>query len=163
MTEGRELQRIRLVRGDKVLPLDDPGVSWHIESGVMGVFAASRTADGLQGRRQFLFEVGPGETLFGIGPTAGDRPDVVAVAIEECRLSQAAGAAPGAEAELTATGDTATGNADLLRNIYRRNWPGAVSQIQRRPGRYLLRNRYVALVQDNPFVERSLERIAVGA
>jgi hypothetical protein len=99
MTDGREPERIRLVRGNEVLPLDAPDVSWHVDSGALGVFAASGRAGGPSGRRRFLFEVGPGETLFGVGPTTEDHPGIVAVALEECRLSQITGAAPGADAE----------------------------------------------------------------
>jgi ATP-binding cassette subfamily C protein len=80
-----------VVRGNEVLPLDDPRRAWIVESGSLGVFAVALDADGGPGPRRFFFEVGPGEALFGVGRPEAGRPGVVAVAIEGCRLVPLAG------------------------------------------------------------------------
>ncbi|NEP49291.1 MAG: NHLP bacteriocin export ABC transporter permease/ATPase subunit [Moorea sp. SIO3C2] len=55
----------------------------------MAIFAVDRNDGVLEGRRRYLFSLGVGEALFGIGANAQDKPyTMLAVAIEEATVCQ---------------------------------------------------------------------------
>ncbi|NEO48978.1 MAG: ATP-binding cassette domain-containing protein, partial [Moorea sp. SIO4A3] len=80
-----------VVKGNRPLVLDDLQKLWLIKSGSIAIFAVERNDGVLEGRRRYLFSLGVGEALFGMGANAQDKPyTMVAVAIEEttvCQLS----------------------------------------------------------------------------
>jgi len=80
------------LRGNELLPLDDPHRGWIVESGSIGLFRVGHD-QGTPGSRHFLFEVGAGDALFGIGRPEPGSPGVVAVAIDSCRLTRLGGEA----------------------------------------------------------------------
>ena len=84
------------LRGNELLPLDDPRSWWVVESGSVGVYGVVSDAATLRGRRRFLLSVGPGQALFGL-PRAAEagKPRLVAVALGESRLLRPGGE-PGA-------------------------------------------------------------------
>jgi ATP-binding cassette subfamily C protein len=79
----------RTLGGSEILPLDEPGPIWLVESGSLALFVLSHGG----GPRRFLFTVGVGQAVFPL-PSDGGRP-IIAVALEPTRLRRA-GTSPGA-------------------------------------------------------------------
>lgn len=89
------LERIKVVRENEVLLLDDPATVWAIQSGAVAVFVSEVQNGTLHDTRRYLFEAETGEALFGFA--TGDAPDaatsqvgssscILAVAIAETIL-----------------------------------------------------------------------------
>lgn len=66
LADGLTGTELSLAGSDR-LDLRAAGRAWYVRSGRMVVFASRRGSNGLPGARSFLFEVGPGEVLFGLG------------------------------------------------------------------------------------------------
>ncbi|WP_293113873.1 NHLP bacteriocin export ABC transporter permease/ATPase subunit [Moorena sp. SIO4G3] len=78
-----------VVKGNRPLLLDELKKLWLIKSGSIAIFAVERNDGVLEGRRRYLFSLGVGEALFGMGANAQDKPySILAVAIEEATVSQ---------------------------------------------------------------------------
>ncbi|WP_438941522.1 NHLP bacteriocin export ABC transporter permease/ATPase subunit [Moorena bouillonii] len=78
-----------VVKGNRPLLLDELKKLWLIKSGSIAIFAVERNDGVLEGRRRYLFSLGVGEALFGMGANAQDKPyTMLAVAIEEATVCQ---------------------------------------------------------------------------
>lgn len=82
----------RIVKNNELLLLDDPQTIWVVKSGMLVLHGISIDRQELIGNRQFLFNIGAGEAMFGatLAPTAKqhERRGILAVAIEETELKQ---------------------------------------------------------------------------
>ena len=68
-------------------PLDASDTVWRVKAGAIAVFAIATTNGIPQGARRYLFDVNPGEVLFGIATVwQGQSHQLIAVAYEETRL-----------------------------------------------------------------------------
>ena len=76
----------RGLRGNEVLALDDPRAAWTVDSGSLAVFVVRMRPDGTPGERRFLFEVGAGDGLFGLGRPDSGSVWIVAVANDPVTL-----------------------------------------------------------------------------
>jgi len=74
------------LRGNRVVPLDDPDSTWVVESGSVAVFTAVLRQGQPVGRRRFVFSCGPTDLLFGLPRVAEGHPSVIAVALEDSLL-----------------------------------------------------------------------------
>lgn len=79
------------LKGNQLLSLDTAETFWFVRSGSVGIFAVSADRDRhIQGARQYLFTVKPGEALFGTvfvpESAAENLLGIVAVAIEATQL-----------------------------------------------------------------------------
>ena len=63
-----------VVKGNRPLLLDHLQKLWLIKSGSIAIFAVERNDGVLEGRRRYLFSLGVGEALFGMGANAQDEP-----------------------------------------------------------------------------------------
>lgn len=78
-----------VVKGNRPLLLDELKKIWLIKSGSIAIFAVDRNDGVLEGRHRYLFSLGVGEALFGMGANAQDKPyTMLAVAIEEATVCQ---------------------------------------------------------------------------
>jgi NHLM bacteriocin system ABC transporter ATP-binding protein len=82
----------RIVKNNEPLLLNDPQTIWIVKSGSLVLHGVSIDPQELVGNRRFLFNIGPGEALFGstFAPTAkpDERRGIMAVAIEQTELHQ---------------------------------------------------------------------------
>ncbi len=78
-----------VVKGNRPVLLDELKKIWLIKSGSIAIFAVERNDGVLETRRRYLFSLGVGEALFGMGANAQDKPyTMLAVAIEEATVCQ---------------------------------------------------------------------------
>jgi NHLM bacteriocin system ABC transporter ATP-binding protein len=82
----------RIVKNNEPLLLNDPQTIWIVKSGSLVLHGVSIDPQELVSNRRFLFNIGPGEALFGstFAPTTkpGERRGILAVAIEQTELQQ---------------------------------------------------------------------------
>ncbi|MEP0891946.1 hypothetical protein [Leptolyngbya sp. FACHB-16] len=69
-----ENDRIRSLKSNEPLFLDDPDRIWQVQTGTLAIFAISLQEALLKGRRRFLFTVKAGELLFPASLPTGDTP-----------------------------------------------------------------------------------------
>ncbi|WP_211175849.1 NHLP bacteriocin export ABC transporter permease/ATPase subunit [Brasilonema sp. UFV-L1] len=83
--------KLRCIKGNEPLLLNDPDMVWVVHSGTLALFATSVEDGEPKGNRHYLFSVSPGEALF--GTALFEQWGILAVAIEETELSPVAIAA----------------------------------------------------------------------
>jgi len=87
-----ELERLHgetvSLRGNEILRLSEEDAWWIVESGSVGLFAVPFEGGVAIGPRRFFFGAGPGEAVFAMGPVPVGHPAIVAVALEDCRLTR---------------------------------------------------------------------------
>jgi NHLM bacteriocin system ABC transporter ATP-binding protein len=77
----------RILKGNTPLVLDRADDCWQVHSGMMAVFAVVTVEGQPQGARRYLFDVNPGDCIFGIRPSSEGRSyQLLAVAYEETQL-----------------------------------------------------------------------------
>ena len=99
--------------------------------------------------------IGGQETYFWDGSAPGEYDSADA----DGRVYRAETIAPGAEADLAPTPITPQGAS--LRNVYQSDWLRSLRHMEQEPQTYLRPGAYVAVLEENPFVETGL-RGAVG-
>jgi NHLM bacteriocin system ABC transporter ATP-binding protein len=76
------------IRGNEPLLLNDPETIWVIESGSLALFAIKVRNGIAEGERRYLYNVYPGEALFGILPSGeSEQYGIVAIALEPTELT----------------------------------------------------------------------------
>lgn len=83
--------KLRCIKGNEPLLLNDPQMVWVVHSGTLALFATSVEDGEPKGNRRYLFSVSAGEALF--GTALFSQWGILAVAIEETELSPLAIAA----------------------------------------------------------------------
>ena len=77
----------QVIKSNSFLPLDAPNTVWMVKDGAMAVFAIASTNGSPQGARRYLFDIAPGDVLFGIATVfEGQSHQLIAVAYEETHL-----------------------------------------------------------------------------
>lgn len=77
----------QVIKSNSFLPLDAPNTVWMVKDGAMAVFAIASTNGSPQGARRYLFDIAPGDLLFGIATVfEGQSHQLIAVAYEETHL-----------------------------------------------------------------------------
>ncbi len=77
----------QVIKSNSFLPLDAPNTVWMVKGGAMAVFAIASTNGSPQGARRYLFDIAPGDVLFGIATVfEGQSHQLIAVAYEETHL-----------------------------------------------------------------------------
>ncbi|WP_089094052.1 NHLP bacteriocin export ABC transporter permease/ATPase subunit [Nodularia sp. NIES-3585] len=80
----------RIVKSNEPLHLNDPQTIWFVKSGSLVLHSILVENAQIKGSRRFLFNVGPGEALFGatFAPSSKDKElrGILAVALEETEL-----------------------------------------------------------------------------
>lgn len=77
----------QVIKSNNPFPLNAPDTVWMVKGGAMAVFAIATTNGIPQGSRRYLFDVAPGDVLFGIAPVVeGQSHELIAVAYEETQL-----------------------------------------------------------------------------
>jgi len=77
----------QVIKSNSLFHLDAPDMVWMVKDGAMAVFAIASTNGSPQGARRYLFDVAPGEVLFGSATVwEGQSHQLIAVAYEETHL-----------------------------------------------------------------------------
>ena len=79
--------KLRSIKGNEPLLLNDPDTVWMVNSGTLALFATSVEDGEPKGNRRYLFSVSAGEAMF--GAALFEQWGILAVAIEETELSSA--------------------------------------------------------------------------
>jgi NHLM bacteriocin system ABC transporter ATP-binding protein len=81
------MEALHTIQGNSPLLLDQPDLLYLIQSGSVAIFAVQVVNGVPEGERRYLFNLEPGEALFGVKP-ASEQLGLLAVAIEPAQLSQ---------------------------------------------------------------------------
>ncbi|OCQ90736.1 NHLP bacteriocin export ABC transporter permease/ATPase subunit [Oscillatoriales cyanobacterium USR001] len=77
----------QVIKSNSPFPLDAPDTVWMVKDGAIGIFAIATSNGSLQGTRRYLFDLAPGDVMFGIATALeGKSHQLIAVAYEETNL-----------------------------------------------------------------------------
>jgi hypothetical protein len=78
---------LQVIKSNSPFQLDTQDTAWIVKEGAMAVFAIATTNGNPQGSRRYLFDVNPGDMLFGMATVfEGQSHQLIAVAYEETHL-----------------------------------------------------------------------------
>jgi NHLM bacteriocin system ABC transporter ATP-binding protein len=81
----------QVIKSNSPFQLNAPDRLWMVKGGAMAVFAIATINGSQQGSRRYLFDVDPGDVLFGIAPVLeGQSYQLIAIAYEETHLASIA-------------------------------------------------------------------------